>query len=247
MTKVKGKWALITGASRGIGYRIALSMAEMGCNLVLHSRCISHTEKVLEEVKALGVDAYAVQAELSDLNAVNRMFVEIEEKETHIDIIFNDAGVQVAYRHDFFKTPPEDFTQSFIINTITPMMICYRFIPKMVERGFGRIINTTSGIKNEPQQAGYSASKAALDKVTKDLGSRLEGTNVMINLVKPGWCNTDLGGPHAPNSVDSVIPGMVIGAFLDDKKSGRVIDAQAFAGMTLEDAVRKAASIEKEE
>lgn len=244
MTNVKGKWALITGASRGIGYLIAHEMAKRGCNLVLHSRSITHTEKVLEEVKELGVKAYAVQAELSDMAAVNRMLDEIEEKDTHIDIIFNDAAVQIAYRHEYFKTPVEDFTQSFLINTITPAMICYRLIPKMVEKGFGRVINTTSGIRNEPEQAGYSASKAALDKFSKDLGSRLEGTNVMINLADPGWCRTDLGGPHAPNAVESSIPGMLVGAFLDDKKSGRWISAQDYTGMTLEEAVKKAQDME---
>lgn len=245
MTNVKGKWALITGASRGVGYHIAVEMAKRGCNLVLHSRSITHTEKVLEEVKKTGVKAYAVQAELSDLAAVNRMLDEIAEKGTHIDILFNDAAVQIAYRHEYFKTPAEDFIQSFMINTIAPAMICYRLIPKMVEKGFGRVINTTSGIKNEPEQAGYSSSKAALDKFTKDLGSRLEGTNVMINLADPGWCRTDLGGPHAPNSVESCIPGMLVGAFLDDKKSGRWISAQDYSGMTLEEAVKKAQSMDQ--
>lgn len=72
-------------------------------------------------------------------------------------------------------------------------MICYHFMPKMIEAGFGRIINTTSGIALEPEQAGYSASKAALDKITIDLGSKVEGTDVMINLTDPGWCRTDLG------------------------------------------------------
>lgn len=240
MTNVKGKWALITGASRGVGYEIAIFMAQHGCNLVLHSRNVAHTEKVLAEVREYGVEAYAVEAELSDITAVNRMLDEIEEKGTHIDILFNDAGVQVAYRNDYYKTPVEDFTQSFMINTIAPAVICYRLIPKMIEKGFGRVINTTSGIRNEPEQAGYSASKAALDKFTKDLGSTLEGTNVLINLTDPGWCRTDLGGPEAPNDVKSVIPGIAVGAFVDDKKSGRLLHAQAFVGMSLEDAVEKA-------
>ena len=244
MTNVKGKWALITGASRGVGYEIAVFMAQHGCNLVLHSRSISHTERVMEEVRAYGISAYAVQAELSDMNAVNRMLDEIEARGTHIDILFNDAAVQIAYRRDYYKTPVEDFTQSFMINTIAPAMICYRLIPKMIEKGFGRVINITSGIRNEPEQAGYSASKAALDKFTKDLGSRLEGTEVMINLADPGWCRTDLGGPHAPNDVKSVIPGIAVGAFAEDHKSGRLLQAQSFAGMTLEEAVKKAYTIE---
>ncbi len=110
-------------------------------------------------------------------------------------------------------------------------------MPKMIENGFGRIVNTTSGIRLEPEQAGYSASKAALDKITIDLGSKIQGTDVTINLADPGWCRTDLGGPNAPNSPESTIPGILVGAFIDDKKSGRLFAAQDFAGKTLEEAV----------
>lgn len=243
MNDVKGKWTLITGASRGIGYEIAAFMAQKGSNLVLHSRNKEHTGKILQEVLALGVEAYAVEAELSDMSSVNRMLDEIEAKGTQIDILFNDAAVQIAYRNDYWMTPVEDYTASFMINTIAPAVICYRLIPKMIANGFGRVINTTSGIRNEPQQGAYSASKAALDKYTKDLAVVLEGTDVMINITDPGWCRTDLGGQKAPNSVESSMPGMVVGAFLDDKKSGRLLPAQEFTGMTLEDAVQKAYSM----
>ncbi len=240
MVNVKGRWALITGAARGIGYLTAIFMAQRGCNLILHSRDINHTEKVLSEVKALGVEAYAVSAELSDPAAVQAMLQEIDRRGTQVDIVLNNAGMQIAYRTDYFKTPVADYTESFKINTIAPAMICYHFMPKMIERGFGRILNTTSGIRLEPEQAGYSASKAALDKITIDLGSKVEGTDVMINLTDPGWCRTDLGGPHAPNAPESAIPGIVVGAFVDDKKSGRFLNAPHFTGMTLEEAVAKA-------
>lgn len=240
MVNVKGRWALITGAARGIGYLTAKFMAEQGCNLILHSRNITHTEKVAEEVKAMGVEAYAVQAELSDLDSVQKMLEEIDKLGVRVDIVLNNAGMQIAYRTDYFKTPVEDYTESFKINTVAPAMICYHFMPKMIENGFGRILNTTSGIRLEPEQAGYSASKAALDKITIDLGSKVEGTDVMINLTDPGWCRTDLGGPHAPNAPESAIPGIVVGAFVDDKKSGRYLNAPFFTGMALEDAVKKA-------
>ena len=85
-----------------------------------------------------------------------------------------------------------------------------------------------------------SASKAALDKITIDLGSKVQGTDVMINLTDPGWCRTDLGGDQAPNAPESAIPGIVIGVFADDGKSGRNLGAQHFTGMTLEAAVEKA-------
>lgn len=240
MVNVKGKWAFITGASRGIGYLAALFMAKQGCNLVLHSREEGHCRKILKEAAEYGVEAYTVSAELSDLSAVEDMLRSIDERGTQIDIILNNAGIQVAYRDEYLKTPVSDYDLSFKINTIAPMMICYHFIPKMVERGFGRIVNTTSGITLDPQQAGYSASKAALDKVTIDLGSKYQGTDVMINLTDPGWCRTDLGGENAPNAPEDAIPGVVVGAFVDDKKSGRCFTAPSFTGLTLEEAVAKA-------
>jgi len=241
MTNITGKWALVTGASRGMGRQAAMFLAQQGCNIVLHSRSLEHTSGLLDEIKAAGVEAYAVAAELSDLNQVSAMLAEIDAKGTVIDIILNNAAVQIAYRTEYLTTPAEDYTISFAINTTAPMMICYHFLPGMIERGFGRIVNTTSGIDKEPQQAGYSASKAALDKVTADLGTTVEGTDVMINLTDPGWCRTDLGGPNAPNSVESAMPGIVLGVFLDDKRSGRIFHAQDFTGLGLEDALAKAA------
>ena len=242
MVNVKGRWALITGASRGIGYQAALFLAREGCNLVLHGRREEHCRKVLQEVLAFGVEAYVVTAELSDFSQVENMLAQIDEKGTQIDIVLNNAGVQVAYRSEYLDTPASDYDLSFKINTIAPMMICYHYLPRMAERGFGRIVNTTSGITLDPQQAGYSASKAALDKVTVDLGSKYEGTDVMLNLTDPGWCRTDLGGPSAPNSPESAVPGVVVGVFVDDKKSGRCFGAPCFHGLSLEEAVKKAES-----
>lgn len=243
MTNLKGRWVLITGAARGIGYLSAIFMAKQGCNLILHSRSIEHTKDVVEEVKVLGVKAYAVEADLNDLSAVKRMIDDIDSLGVDVDVVLNNAGLQIAYRNEYFTTPPEDYLISFNVNTIAPMMICYHFMPKMIERGFGRIVNTTSGIRLEPEQAGYSASKAALDKVTVDLGNTVNGTDVMINLTDPGWCRTDLGGPNAPNAPESTIPGVVLGAFLDDKKSGRCFAAQDFKDLTLEEAIKKAEAL----
>jgi len=237
MIDVKGRWALITGAARGIGRLAALFMAERGCNLILHARKAENCAKVMEEVQALGVEAYAFGAELDSPEEVAVMLGKIDALGVDVDIVLNNAGLQIAYRNEYLETPVSDYVTSFYVNTISPMMIVYHFLPKMKERGFGRIVNTTSGIRREPQQAGYSASKAALDKVTMDLASVLDGTDVMINLTDPGWCRTDLGGPAAPNAPESALPGVVVGAFMDDKRSGRCFAAGHFHGMTLEEAV----------
>ena len=100
MYDVKGRWALITGAARGIGYLSAKFMAEQGCNLILHSRDLAHTEKVLAEVRSRGVAAAAVAADLNDLAAVERMLQEIDDLGVDVDIVMNNAGLQIAYRTD---------------------------------------------------------------------------------------------------------------------------------------------------
>ncbi|MBR6109556.1 MAG: SDR family oxidoreductase [Clostridia bacterium] len=243
MIDAKGRVALITGASRGIGYLAAKALAAQGCELILHGRTEAHLERVLSEVRALGVRAHAAACELSDPADVERMLKGIDSLGLDVDIVLNNAGVQVAYRTDYLNTPASDYERSFLINTISPMMIAYHFLPGMTERGFGRIVNTTSGIRRDPQQAGYSASKAALDKVTMDLASVYDGTDVIISLTDPGWCRTDLGGPNAPNSPESAIPGVIIGALVDDRRSGRCFCAQDFCGMTLEQAVKRAETV----
>jgi len=240
MLDLREKWVLITGASRGIGRLSALFMADQGCNLILHSRTKEGTKKVLEEVLAKGVNAFSVNAELSNMNEVDDMLKYIDNCGAVVDVVLNNAGLQIAYRTDYLATPMEDYDKSFLINTMAPMKICYHYLPKMIERGFGRIVNTTSGIALEAEQAGYSASKAALNKVTIDLGYKLNGSDVIISLADPGWCRTDLGGPNAPNAPESTIPGIVVGAFINDGKSGRLFGAQDFKGMSLEDAVKKA-------
>ncbi len=240
MVNVKGKWVFITGAARGLGYLSALFMAEKGCNLILHSRSLEHTTKVAQEARAMGVEVKEVQASLSDMDSVKEMLAEIDAMGVDVDIVLNNAGMQIAYRTEYFETPVSDYTESFLINTIAPAMICYHFMPKMIKKGFGRIVNTTSGIRLDPYQAGYSASKAALNKITVDLGYTVDGTDVCINLADPGWCRTDLGSDKAPNAPESALPGILLGAFVDDKKSGRLFEAQNFAGMRLEEAVAKA-------
>ena len=240
MIDLKGKWVLITGASRGLGRLAAIQMAEQGCNLILQSRDIAHTAALEEDIKKTGVQCCSFAADLNDIPSVLAMLEEIDKLGVDVDVVLNNAGLQIAYRKEFCLTPPEDYVVSFNVNTIAPAMICYHYLPKMIARGFGRIVNTTSGIDKEPEQAGYSAAKAALDKITRDMATKLGGTGVAINLTDPGWCRTDLGGPNAPNSPESAIPGVIVGAFVDENVNGQIFRAQEFAGMSLPDAVSRA-------
>lgn len=239
MLNLNGKWALITGASRGIGHELAVFMAKQGCNLILHSRDLEHTKEINTLVTSLGIDTRQVAADLSDLDAIESMLHKIDNYNLTIDIIFNNAGIQIAYRPDYYSTPDSDYEKSFLVNTIAPMKICYHFIPKMLKNNFGRIINTTSGIMNEPEQAGYSASKAALDKVTADIASRLTDTNVIVTLTDPGWCRTDLGSSNAPNDPSSALPGVALGAFTEKVFNVRVVSAQEYSSLNISEALEQ--------
>jgi NAD(P)-dependent dehydrogenase (short-subunit alcohol dehydrogenase family) len=99
----------------------------------------------------------------------------------------------------------------------------------MVERGWGRIINVTSGIADQPELIAYAISKAAVDKYVKDIAGRLKAKGVLVNLLDPGWLRTDLGGPNAPGAVESVIPGALVPVLINDGTTGELFRAQDWA------------------
>jgi NAD(P)-dependent dehydrogenase (short-subunit alcohol dehydrogenase family) len=243
MVNVSGKWALITGASRGVGKQIALYLADLGCNLILHSRDLEHTKVLKAALETKGVTVFAVQAELAKEDQVAAMLKEIDSKVPQVDLVFNNAAVMTKYYADFWQVPMEDYRLSFETNVIAIVRICTHFAPKMIENGFGRIVNTTSGIRKEPELAAYSASKAALTKYVQDMAPKFEGTGVTMNLLDPGWLRTDLGGPNAPNSVESALPGAIVPALLDNGISGCWFNAQDYTGLSTAEAVEKAKSV----
>ena len=116
MLDLTGKWVLVTGAARGIGRLAALKMAEQGCNLILHSRDTSHTASLEEELKAMGVKCHSVSADLNDIPSVLLMLEKIDSLGVDVDIVLNNAGLQIAYRTDYYKTPADDYTVSFNVN-----------------------------------------------------------------------------------------------------------------------------------
>jgi short-subunit dehydrogenase len=240
MVNVKNKWALITGASRGVGHQIALKLADLGCNLILHARTLEHTAELKVLLEDKGIKVYSVAAELNNPQQVTAMLQTIDGLGVTVDLVFNNAAIMTKYYADFWQVPAEDYRIGFEINVIAPVMIGMHFAQKMLAKGFGRIINTTSGIQKEPELAAYAASKAALTKYVQDMAPKLEGTGVTMNLLDPGWLRTDLGGPNAPNSVESSIPGAIIPALVENGLSGIWYNAQDYTGMTVEDAVRKA-------
>lgn len=236
MTDVKNKWVLVTGASRGIGREIALFMAKQGANLVLHSRNIDGTKDLEAEIRAMGVDVCSEACELEDLDDTAAFAQRVIDR-VQVDILFNNAAIQLKYQNPYYVVNVPDYIRSYKVNVIAPMLLIEKFIPAMLAQDFGRIINVTSGIKNLPAMGDYAATKGALDKLTTDFAYELEGKGVSISAVDPGWIQTDLGGPNAPNTLDTVLPGMVLGAFAGGSVNGKILSAQDYKGQTLEAAL----------
>jgi NAD(P)-dependent dehydrogenase (short-subunit alcohol dehydrogenase family) len=230
---IRGKWALVTGASRGIGRQVCLGLAEHGCNVVLHSRNVSNTNALAAELTSKGVEVRQVEAELASSADVSAMLKELLLNGPPIDIVYNNAAIMTSYHSDWLTVPSDDLRLSFEVNVTALIHICHALIPGMVGRGWGRIINVTSGIADQPELIAYAVSKAAVDKFVYDTVGKLEGTGVLMNLLDPGWLRTDLGGPNAPNSVESVLPGALVPALINDGTAGKLFRAQDYAGTEL--------------
>jgi NAD(P)-dependent dehydrogenase (short-subunit alcohol dehydrogenase family) len=228
MLDISGKWVLLTGASRGIGRQVAGALADRGCRLILHSRKREHTAALVAQFQASGLTVHALEAELSEQEQVIALAEEALRISGGIDILYNDAAIQSPWHEDLFTTELDEYRLSFQVNTIAPITLCNLMLPGMIARKFGRVVNVTSGIKDQPQLMAYAASKAALDKYVYDMAPHLEGTGVTMNLLDPGWLRTDLGGPQAPNAVESVLPGALVPVLLEDGTCGKWFSAQEY-------------------
>ena len=216
MISVKGKNALITGSSRGVGQQIALGLARLGCNIIVHGRTKDSCAKTAELLSAYNVKVYSVYGELSDESKVNDLIDQVKKLNISIDILYNNAAIMSPYHVDYWQHTWEDWLSSFTVNVCAMYSLCRAFIPVMVENGFGRVVNLTSGIADQPELAPYGASKWAVNKLTDDISVKLKGTGVTINTLDPGWLRTDLGGPHADHAVEDTLPGALAPALVEN-------------------------------
>ena len=157
MLDISGKWALITGASRGIGQQVARGLAERGVNLVLHSSSRANQVDTLELLGSFDIKKYSVEGLLDDKAAIEAFAAEAETASGGIDILYNNAAM-MSPETPLFETPQSDYEKSFQVNLFSMIQLCTFFAPRMVERGFGRIVNVSSGIKDTPALDAYSLS-----------------------------------------------------------------------------------------
>ncbi|WP_321994248.1 3-oxoacyl-[acyl-carrier-protein] reductase [Clostridium butyricum] len=190
---LKGKCALVTGASRGIGKAIALKLASLGANLVLNYR--SSEQEALEvekQVKDMGVDAISIKGDISKLEDVETLVSTTKEKFGAIDIMVNNAGITKDTL--ILRMKEEDFDTVIDVN-LKGVFNCLKTItPVMVRQKYGKIINLSSvvGISGNAGQVNYSASKAGVIGMTKSLAKEVGSRGINVNAVAPGFIETDM-------------------------------------------------------
>jgi 3-oxoacyl-[acyl-carrier protein] reductase len=176
-----------------------------------------------------GVVTLAVAGDLATEDGVAAVVAGVVAGSGYVDILYNNAAIQNPWK-EIWDISMQEWLMTFRINLFAMIQLCNAFAPGMKARGYGRIVNLTSGIRDTPQLAPYSVSKAAVDKYTRDLAAELRGMNVLVNTLDPGWLKTDMGGESAPGMVESVLPGALVPALLPDHgPSGRFYAAQDFA------------------
>jgi NAD(P)-dependent dehydrogenase (short-subunit alcohol dehydrogenase family) len=228
MKLLEGKWALVTGSSRGIGQQIATGLAERKCNLVVHGRSPENTARTVELLKSHDIQVHIVSGEFSSREGIQSVIDGVRSGPGHVDILYNNAAVMSEWK-PIWEVSSKEWLDVFQVNLLAMIALCNAFAPEMKRRGFGRIINLTSGIKDTPNLAPYGVSKAAVDKYTLDLATELKGSNVLVNYLDPGWLKTDLGGENAMYPVEDVLPGALVPALLEDNgPNGQFFAAQDY-------------------
>lgn len=193
MTDLAGRVALVTGGSRGIGRAIAISLADAGASLAVnYLEQAAAADAVAKGVRAKGGRAVAVGADVSKADAVARMMASVERDLGPVDILVNNAGLGLVRTVDTLTE--DDFDRTIAVNLKSVFLCTQAVIPGMRARGWGRIVNISSGAARGAGGVGphYNASKAGMEGMTRGYAARLVKDGVTVNAVAPSLIETDM-------------------------------------------------------
>jgi len=191
--KFEGKVALVTGAARGIGEAIALKLAQEGADVVVTDVDLEGAQRVAQEIEGLGRKAKAVQADVSQREAVRRLVSEAVSLFGKIDILVNNAGI--IRRGTFVEHDPQDWERVLSVNLGGTFNCTKEVVPLMIEQGGGKIINISSVVGKMGDLASapsYGTSKGAINTFTKSLARELAPSGINVNAVAPHAIETDM-------------------------------------------------------
>jgi NAD(P)-dependent dehydrogenase (short-subunit alcohol dehydrogenase family) len=192
--------AVVTGANRGIGLAIVRQLAQTGLKVIATSRDAEKGRAVGQKLAGQGeIETLAVDDEVSVRGFAKRVLGTYGR----VDVLINNAGVLADREFDTLTIAPDLMREVFNVNTLGSLIMSQAFMPSMIERNYGRIVNVSSRAGQVAEQTGnwpaYKISKLALNGVTMQLAREKD---VLVNAMCPGWVQTDLGGEEAPRTPD---------------------------------------------
>ena len=208
---LKGKTAIVTGGTRGIGFAIVKKYLENGANVVLAGSRQESVEKALKQLSAYEGRIMGIWPDLCDPEAVARDFAAVKERFGRVDILANNAGV--SSRTSLYEYTLEEFSKIMDVN-VKAVFVCSQAAARiMKEQGGGVIINTSSmvGEYGQPSGCGYPASKFAVNGLTKSLARELAKDQIRVNAVAPGVTRTDMVAALPQEMVDRISVGIPLG------------------------------------
>lgn len=192
-SSLKGKVALVTGASRGIGRAIAIELSRRGAVVAINFRTdVVHADAVAKEISDGGGECIVVQGDVSSKQDADRIVQEVLNKWHRLDILVNNAGINRD--KSLRKMTEEDWTEVIGVNLNGTYHCTSAAVPAMMEQKYGRIINISSvvGQAGAFGQANYSASKGGIIALTKTLALELARHNITANAIAPGYTSTEM-------------------------------------------------------
>lgn len=203
--ELDGKTALVTGSERGIGRSIALAYASAGADIVIASlpldkTAVGNMETLAGEIEKLGQRALVVPVDVSDEQGIKNLAAETGKVFPRIDILVNNAGT-IVLPDNILETPVADFDKMIAVNLRSLFLVCQSFIPPMIKRRWGRVINIASsaGLLGLPERLSYCSSKFGAVGFTSALAIDMKPYNVAVNAICPGAVDTPLTAYSKPD------------------------------------------------
>lgn len=192
---IKGKIALITGASYGIGFAIAKSYAEAGATIVFNDINQDLVNKGIEAYREVGIQAHGYVCDVTDEDGIQAMVKQIEQEVGVIDILVNNAGI--IRRVPMCEMSAADFRKVIDIDLNAPFIVSKAVIPSMIKKGHGKIINICSMMSELGREtvSAYAAAKGGLKMLTRNIASEYGGANIQCNGIGPGYIATPQTAP----------------------------------------------------
>ena len=218
---LRGKIALITGGSKGIGKGIADALAAEGCNIVICARHEKELQAAGDDLKRHGTEVRTVRADLTEPADIDKVVKVATDDFGGADILINNAGT-VGQHGTFENTPVDEWKKLFELNLFAVVAITRKVIPYMKQNGWGRIINISSenGTQPYPDMIHYSASKGAIDNFSKALSKQYAQDGILVNAVSPAFIQTPLVDSMMEEaaSEEGITKQEMIQQFLDENR-----------------------------